>query len=158
MKKKESKRGIIAIITIIVLLVFGTIMMLMKLSTKVQMNTLPISGNTTGNLNNSGLFCESNGILYFANAYDNYALYSYNHNNGKCKKITDGPIKSINADSHYIYYVRQASPTKGTFGFSSSAFVGLYRMDFNGNHKTCLYSGSVENAQLINNKLFFQKF
>ncbi len=158
MKKNESKRGFIAIITIIVVLVMCTVVMLMELSKKVQMNDLPISGNTTGNLNNSGLFCESNGILYFANAYDNHALYTFNPDNGKCKKLTDGPIRSINADSHYIYYVREASQTEGTFGFSSSAFKGLYRMDLNGKHKTCLYSGSVENVQLINNKLFFQNY
>ena len=157
MKKNESKRGFIAIIIIIFLLVSGTLIMLVELSKKVQLNTHPISGNTTGNLNNSGLFCESDGILYFANAYDDYGLYSYNRDNGQCKKITDGPIKSINSDSHYVYYVREVSFGEGTFGLSSNTFVGLYRMDFNGKHKTCLYSGNVANAQLVNNRLFFQK-
>lgn len=158
MKKNGSKKGFIAIITIIIVLLICTVVMLMELSKKVHMNDLPISGNTTGNLNNSGLFCESNGILYFANAYDHHSLYYYNPDNGKCKKLTDGPIKSINADSHYIYYVREASKTEGTFGFSSSTFKGLYRMDLNGKHKTCLYNGSVENVQLINNKLFFRNY
>lgn len=156
MKKDGSKRGFIAIITIIIFLVICTMIMLIELTKKVQLNELPISGNTTGNLNNSGIFCESDGILYFANAYDNHALYYYNLDNGKCKKLTDGPIKSINTDSHYIYYVREASKTEGTFGFSSSAFKGLYRMDLNGKHKTCLYNGSVGNVQLVNNTLFFQ--
>ncbi|MCI8695906.1 MAG: DUF5050 domain-containing protein, partial [Lachnospiraceae bacterium] len=33
-----------------------------------------LSGNT-GNLNNGGYFCEMDGRVYFANAYDNFALY-----------------------------------------------------------------------------------
>ena len=28
------------------------------------------TGNTAGNLNNKGLFCEQNGIVFFSNAYD----------------------------------------------------------------------------------------
>lgn len=33
-------------------------------------------GNTAGNLNNSGYFCEYDGTVYFANAYDSNTLYS----------------------------------------------------------------------------------
>lgn len=158
MKNNRRKKGFIAVIVIIIILIICIIAMLLESSKKIQMNESPVSGNTTGNLNNSGLFCESNGILYFANAYDNHSLYSYNPDNGKCKKLSDGPIKSINADSHYIYYVREASNTEGTFGFSTAVFKGLYRMELNGKGKTCLYSGSVENAQLINNRIFFQNY
>lgn len=158
MKDSKRKRGFIVIMGIIIVLIISTIVMLFQLSKKVYKNEIPLSGNTTGNLNNSGLFCENNGILYFANAYDNHALYSYNPDNGKCRKLSEGPVKSINSDSHYVYYVRETSKTEGTFGFSASAFKGLYRMELNGKNKTCLYNGSVENAQLINNKIFFQKY
>ncbi len=158
MKTNGQKKGFLAVITIIIILIICIVVMLLDFSKKVQFNESPVSGNTTGNLNNSGLFCESNGILYFANAYDNHSLYSYNPDNGRCKKLSDGPIKSINADSHYIYYVREVSKTEGTFGFATATFKGLYRMELNGKNKTCLYSGSVENAQLINNKIFFQNY
>lgn len=33
-------------------------------------------GNTAGNLNNSGYFCEYDGKVYFANVYDSDTLYS----------------------------------------------------------------------------------
>lgn len=158
MKKNRYKRGFTVVIAVIIVLIVCIIGIISKISKKVQMNELPISGNTTGNLNNSGFFCESNNILYFANAYDNHALYSYNPDNGMCKKLCDGPIKSINVDSHYVYYVRDASETEGTFGFSSSVFKGLYRMELNGKGKTCIYSGSIGNAQLINNRIFFQNY
>ena len=155
---RERKKGFVAVIAIMIVLLVCIIVMISNISRKVQLNELPISGNTTGNLNNSGLFCESNGILYFSNAYDNHALYSYNPDNGKCRKLCDGPVKSINVDSHYIYYVREASKTEGTFGFSSAAFKGLYRMNLNGKHKTCLSNGNVGNVQLINNQIFFQNY
>lgn len=158
MKNNGRKKGFLTVIAIIIILIVCIIVMLLQYSKKIQMNESPISGNTTGNLNNSGLFCETSQMLYFANAYDNHSLYSYNPDNGKCKKLCDGPVKSINADSHYVYYVREASDNEGTFGFSSAAFKGLYRMELNGKNKTCLYSGSVENAQLINNRIFFQNY
>lgn len=158
MKNNTRKKGFITIMVIIIILLLCTILMLLEFSKKVQFNELPINGNTTGNLNNSGLFCENNGILYFSNAYDNHSLYSYNPNNGNCKKLLDGPIKNINTDSHYIYYVREASKSEGTFGWSSSAFKGLYRTDLSGKNKVCLYSGSVGTAQLINNRIFFQNY
>ncbi len=158
MKNKKRKRGFATIITIIIVLIVCIIAMIIKFSKKVQMNELPIFGNTTGNLNNSGLFCERDGVLYFANAYDNHSLYSYTPDNGKCKRLCDGPVKSINVDSHYIYYVREASQTEGTFGFSTAIFKGLYRMELNGKNKTCLYNGNVGNTQLINNRIFFQNY
>ena len=158
MKNSTKKRGFIPVIIITLLLVAGILLTIMEFFKKVQFNTLPISGNTTGNLNNSGLFCESNGVLYFSNAYDNHALYSYNPNSGNCKKLCEGPVNSINADSHYIYYVRETSKSEGTFGFSTATFKGLYRMELNGKNKTRLFSGNVGNAQLINNRIFFQNY
>lgn len=160
MKKSTKKQGLVPAITIIIiiLLLAGILLTLMEFSKKVKFNTLPINGNTTGNLNNSGLFCESNGTLYFSNAYDNHALYSYNPNSGNCKKLCEGPVSSINTDSHYIYYVREASNSEGTFGFSTATFKGLYRMELNGKNKTRLYNGSVGTAQLINNRIFFQNY
>lgn len=158
MDKSTKKKGLTAIIIIIIALLVGVILMLVEVSKKIQYNNLPINGNTTGNLNNSGRFCERNGIMYFSNGYDNYALYSYNPDNGSCKKLCEGPVKGINVDSHYIYYIREAAGSASTFGVSTGAFKGLYRMDLNGKNKTCIYSGSVGNMQLINNKLFFQKY
>lgn len=158
MNKTKKKKGNIFIIILIFILIIGVLFMLFKFSNKVQYNNTPINGNTTGNLNNSGMVCESNGILYFANAYDYNSLYSYNPDNGKCKKLSDGPVKCINVDSHYIYFVRDISDSNATFGISTATFRGLYRMDINGKHKICLHSGAIGNAQLINNKIFFQNY
>lgn len=158
MKKTKNSKGHIFLIIIIIILLVFILFMSFELSKQVIKNDSPINGNTTGNLNNSGLFCQFDGILYFCNSYDNDALYSYNSDNGNCKKLADGPVRNINADSHYIYFTRIASKTKSTYGLSNSTFKGIYRMKHNGTKKTCIYNGSVGNAQLINNKVFFQNY
>ena len=43
---------------------------------RIPMNPEGTVGNTAGNLNNRGLFCEYDGLVYFSNAYDRGALYS----------------------------------------------------------------------------------
>lgn len=158
MNKQKKSKGQTVILLIILILLMAILFMFFELSKEVKMNDSPINGNTTGNLNNSGLFCEHDGILYFSNGYDNQALYSYNPDNGSCKKLADGPVCNINVDSHYIYYTREASGSQGTFGLSTAAFKGLYRMELNGTKKTCIYNGSIGSAQLINNKIFFQNY
>ena len=155
---KTNKKKFTAIIIMMLIFILGIFFAVTKYSNKIHYNNTPINGNTTGNLNNSGTFCERDGILYFCNTYDNNSLYSYNPDNGNCKKLSDGPVRSINADSHYIYFVREISDSQETFGISTAAFRGLYRMDLNGKKKTCLHNGGVGNAQLINNKLFFQNY
>ena len=59
------------------LLIFAGIIILIAglftvtyLTGRVPMNDENTTGNTAGNLNNGGLFCESDGKVYFANAYD----------------------------------------------------------------------------------------
>ena len=158
MNKAKKTKGHAVLIIVILILLAIILFMLFELSKQVIKNDSPINGNTTVNLNNSGLFCEYNEILYFANSYDNQALYSYNPNNGNCKKLADGPVRNINVDSHYVYFTREAASSKGTYGLSTAAFKGLYRMNLKGTRKTCIYSGSIGNAQLINNKIFFQNY
>lgn len=43
-------------------------------------------GNTAGNLNNSGYFCEYDGKVYFANVYDSDTLYSMDPSEQNIKK------------------------------------------------------------------------
>ena len=43
---------------------------------KTKYNESYVNGNTAGNLYNAGLFCESNGTVFFANPDDKYRLYS----------------------------------------------------------------------------------
>ena len=71
--KKRNKN----IMIFIVLLIIG-IVIYFQIKSRIQYNDENIAGNTSGNLNNGGTFCEDNGILYFSNPYDGNKLYSMN--------------------------------------------------------------------------------
>ena len=43
---------------------------------KVKLNSSYVNGNTAGNLYNAGLFCESDGEVFFSNTNDNGRLYA----------------------------------------------------------------------------------
>ena len=66
-------------------------------------------GNTAGNLNNKGLYCESNGKVYFSNPYDHNVLYSMNPDETDLKRLNDVGVASINADYKRIYYSQTGS-------------------------------------------------
>lgn len=158
MSDNKKNVRLLAFLLFIFVLIISITIVLLQLSRRVKINATTVTGNTTGNLNNGGFFCEFDNILYFANGYDSNSLYYYNPNNGNCKKLADGPVSSINVDENYIYFVREASSSKGTFGISSANFVGIYRMDKKGNHKTRLHNGSVGLAHLINNSIYYQNY
>lgn len=158
MNNKKKNVRLLAFLLFFLALIISITIVLIQLSRRVKMNADTVTGNTTGNLNNDGLFCEYDEILYFANGYDNNSLYYYNANNGSCKKMADGPVSSINVDNNYIYFVRETSSSKGTFGMSSANFVGIYRMDKKGKHKVRLHNGPVGLAHLINNTIYYQNY
>ena len=70
------------------------------------MNSGYVNGNSAGNLYNGGLFCESNGTVFFSNPSDNHRLYSMNPDGSDMKKLSDDTVSYIYADDHYVYYVR----------------------------------------------------
>ena len=74
MSSKAKNILIVSITGVIIIALF----VIFFLTSKVTMNEDYVSGNSAGNLNNGGFFCESNGRVYFANAYDNNTLYSMN--------------------------------------------------------------------------------
>ena len=83
--KKKTRTIIIAAVAI---LIFASVMVFMLLSQRVKMNKGYVNGNTAGNLNNGGLFCESEGIVYFSNLYDDGCLYSMNPDGTDMKKLS----------------------------------------------------------------------
>ena len=52
-------------------------------------------GNTAGNLNNSGYFCEYDGKVYFANVYDSDTLYSMDPSEQDIKKLGNASVQNI---------------------------------------------------------------
>lgn len=152
----KRKHRIIIIITILVLLFITAFTMTLFLQ-QVKMNDGHVTGNTAGNLNNNGLFCESGGVIYFSNPYDGGCLYSMNPDETNMKKLTTAKATSINADEHYLYYYLDSSKKGKGLGFVQRTY-GVYRSKLNGKSPECLKRGNAITLQLSGNYLYYQYF
>lgn len=126
------------------------------LSSRVQYNDTYVNGNTAGNLYNGGLFCESEGKIFFSNPDDLNRLYCMDINGGGLKKLSDDTAMFINADSHYVYYVRRNKYQKdqafAVFSFNNNS---LCRIPRNGGTVTILDEDPCIYATLIGNYIYY---
>ncbi len=153
MNQKTKTIIITTIIAIIVIAAFT----LSILSQRVILNEGNVTGNTAGNLNNGGLFCEKNGTIYFSNLYDNGCLYSMNADGTDLKKLTASGVSSINADDHYLYYYMDSSKAGTGLGYMQRTY-GIYRSRLDGSDSECLKRGNAITLQLCGNYLYYQNF
>lgn len=150
-----TKKNIIIIC--IVVCVLASLFAVALLTGKVPMNDASTVGNTAGNLNNGGLFCESEGKVYFANAYDNNALYSMNADETEIIKLNGNSVASINAGGDYLYYYMESSTNGKGLGFMGRT-AGIYRSDKNGKHVACLERTFAVTMQLCGSYLYYQDY
>lgn len=150
----KTKTTIITITCAVIILALFAVTIL---SQRVKMNTGFVTGNTAGNLNNGGLFCEKNGVVYFSNLYDNGCLYSMNADGSDMKKLTTSGVSSINADDHYLYYYMDSSKSGRGLGYMQRTY-GIYRSNLNGKKTECLKRGNAITLQLCGNYLYYQNF
>lgn len=152
--KKNIK--FIVIIGIILLLAIGALIW-SKMANFVPSNPLGTIGNTAGNLNNKGLFCESDGVVYFSNSYDNGSLYSMNTDETNIKKLLEANVQSINAGGKYLYYYMSDSTTSTGLGFIRKV-VGIYRCNKKGTAVSCISRDLAGIVVLADNSLFYQHY
>lgn len=152
----SSNKKTIVILSIIGVL-FISIFALTIFLQRVKLNKDMVVGNTGGNLNNSGLFCEKDGVVYFSNPYDNGCIYSMSPDETKMRKLTSIRGSSINADSNYLYYYLDSSGGGIGLGYVERSY-GIYRSKLNGKKPSCLLRGNVINIQLVGNYLYYQFF
>ena len=118
-------------------------------SNRTRWNDSYINGNTAGNLYNNGLFCEHNGTVYFSNPNDNHYLYSMNTSGGEVKKLYEDIASFINADDHYVYYVRNNVGADTQFSFLHVNTNSLCRYDLRTGKVTVLDTEPCIYASLI---------
>lgn len=123
---------------------------------KIPLNDESVVGNTAGNLNNNGYFCEHDGRVYFANAYDNYSVYSMNPDETDIRKLHGGSSSFLNAGGDYLYYVTAGNPDNGDTGSFRGAY-GIYRSKLNGKGVTGMDRCHVAAMQLCGSYLYYDK-
>ena len=104
-------------IFIILVIVAAVVTIVRHELNKTKFNSSYVNGNTAGNLYNGGLFCESNGTIFFSNPNDKHKLYSMTADGTEITKICDDIVSYINADDHYVYYVRDNGSQDSEFSF-----------------------------------------
>ncbi len=147
----KTQKGIIIGVTVALLLI--TLFVAMFFLNRIHMNPEGTVGNTAGNLNNRGLFCEYNGTVYFSNSYDGGSLYSMDPGEGNIRKLNSMVVQNILAGGRYLYYFQTgATPTSG-FG-QVQGMKSFDRCDLNGRNTNALTKDVVVTAQLVNNYLY----
>lgn len=122
------KKKIIAAICICLAIITAvTFTVIWRISKRIPVNPPGTIGNTSGNLYNSGLFCESDGYVYFSNPYDSNSLYCMRPDETEIKKLVTTQVSSINADGKFLYYYQGGSGGNAGLGFIVST-SGVYRV------------------------------
>lgn len=148
----------LAIIIALILVIFGCSLTAIKLMQRVPDNDPYTVGNTAGNLNNEGLFCEDNGIIYFVNVSDNNYLYSMNSDGSDVKCVYANPVSYINSAGDYLYFYQETDNKGGVFE-SYVRSNGIYRLKKNTNQSPkCLDRTLAKELILTGSDLYYEHY
>lgn len=154
-----TKKNIIILCSVFVIALL--ILAAASFTGRISMNDEDTVGNTAGNLNNKGLFCESDGIVYFSNAYDGNALYSMNPDETEIKKLSVNSVSYINTGGDYLYYYMESGTNENNTGTGLGYMgrtAGIYRTKKNGKRTVCLSRTYSNIIQLCGNYLYYQAY
>ena len=139
--KNEKRTILIIIFFVIILIALGVILMLMQ---RVTMNPAGTVGNTGGNLNNAGLFCEYDGTVYFSNSSAGGHLYAMNPDESNVRELNTLNVRNILAGGKYLYFFQTglSQTTPANTGFTSVLSVRSFtRSNLKGKNSTTLANG-----------------
>lgn len=148
--RKKTKQILVASAFVLLLAALGV---LAFFSGRIPMNPADTVGNTAGNLNNGGLFCEHNGTVYFSNASDNGVLYAMNSDETNVRQLNQLKVRNILAGGKFLYFFQ-------TDAVSNSVFTQIQgkgafnRCDLKGKKITMLTRDVVVTGQLAGNYLY----
>ncbi|MCI5517730.1 MAG: DUF5050 domain-containing protein [Roseburia sp.] len=148
------KRKIIIPVVILVVLI-ASISLFRHWHNRFHYNDNYVNGNTAGNLYNGGLFCESNGTVFFSNPDDKGRLYAMDANGSNLRKLCGDTAMYINADDHYIYYVRNNSRSDEDFSVFSYNNNSLCRIPRDGGDSVVLDEAPCIYASLLGNYIYY---
>ncbi len=151
---KNKSIFIVAGIAILIIGAFVTFIIIR--SRGIAQNPEDLVGNTGGNLNNGGYFCEGDNCIYFANAYDQGCLYMMYPDFSNITRLSGASVAFLNLGGDYLYYYQKNSSAASSLGFVVRV-SGLYRSDLWGSHVMCLDKIDCDMATLIGNRVYYSK-
>ncbi len=147
--------GIIFAILVIALIIGAVV--LSKYMSRIPDNPPDTIGNSSGNLNNKGLYCESDGYIYFANINDNNYLYRMDSNGTNAVKLIDVPVSYINAGGDYLYFYFD-DPGGTKFMGVAGRMSGIYRLKKGEKDFVCLDKCTSGILNLVGNTLYYEHY
>lgn len=151
MRLKKSVKIVLGIIIVALIVAAGALLMLTQ---RIVMNPEGTVGNTAGNLNNDGRFCEYDGTVYFLNSFDGGGLFAMNPDESDIRRLNSLDVRNILAGGRYLYYY-QTGISYDNANFSGDlAMHTLQRCRLNGSNADALTTEVVVTAQLVDNYLY----
>ena len=151
MRLKKSVKITLGIIIVALIIGIGALLML---SQRIVMNPEGTVGNTAGNLNNDGRFCEYDGTVYFLNSFDGGGLFAMNPDESDIRRLNSLDVRNILAGGKYLYYYHTGISYDNA-GFSGELGLhALQRARLNGSNSEALTTEVVVTAQLVYNYLY----
>ncbi len=138
---------------IAILAVVAAVVIFSNRSEKVAPNPAGTVGNSAGNLNNGGLFAESEGKVYFANAFDNDTLYCMNSDETDVHKISSAVVSNLLVGGNYLYYFQRGESGETGLG-GIRAPHAFNRCHTDGSKATSLIREVITSGQLVDNTLY----
>ena len=154
--KKDNTSNILMLVIVaclIVVLVISAI--IVKIVNKIPDNDPSYVGGAAGNLNNGGYFCEKDGKVYFANAYDHGYLYSMNPDQTELKRLYNSDCSNSCVGGKYLYFCMETPKGGSGLGFVIKT-AGIYRSKLNGGKVECLSSDDSLIMNLVGNNIYYQ--
>ncbi len=143
------------IILVVALGIIGGLGYYKYINTVTYFNEPGTVGNTTGNLYGNGLFCENDGVVYFANPNDYSRIYKMNPDESDIEVLANDSVYFINADSHYLYYSRNGNRDYSQMGFLNVNINSLCRMSKRNGKVIILDDANCNAAALCDNKIVY---
>ncbi len=144
-----------SLITALIVLILAGLAVILYISQRIPMNPPGTVGNTGGNINNNGLFCEHDGAVYFSNAADGGSLCVMDPDEGNVRRLSRIKIRNILCGGKYIYYYQQGSADPQQMALGSLPGIrGFGRCKQNGTASTTLTTDVLMKGQLVNNYLY----
>ncbi len=153
--KKSDKKNLI----ILGIIIIGFILVAFLLNLEIPLRKLPRDtiGNTAGNLNNGGYFCEYEGKVYFANPYDHNTLYVMNSDESEVEKINNSEVRCINASNTYLVYYQYGAYKGKDLGALVDS-TGIYRCEITGKNPKRLTNEPCDYLVLAGNEIYLQYY
>lgn len=142
---------------VVLLIIIGVACIFAFRSRNITPNPPGTIGNTSGNLQNGGYFCDGGDKIFFANAYDGYSLYSMNPDESGVVKLSNAVTSNINAGGDFVFYYQSASSSSHSIS-NLFRINGVYRARKDGKKAFCLQRVVSPAMALFDNTVLYQLY